>query len=161
LASSGTETDGVHTDVGFNRFQLGTIQAWTWSRGIQLGHVGANDGRDQWNPALDPASNGNYMTVWYDKRGDANNNNLYQVYGEKVNPDGTAIDATDTLVYNSAAGANPSLLPPIRDAGCFVDKRYIGDYQDIWEWFGTWYGSTIYQLPNNNQQDVYITRITP
>lgn len=84
------------------------------------------------------------------------------VYAEKVNADGTAIDAADTAVYNTNLNgrADPSLLPPILDSACHENKRYIGDYQDIWEWFGTWYGSTIYMAANGNQ-DVYITRITP
>jgi hypothetical protein len=145
--------------AGFNRFQLAN-QSWTWWRGIQLGHhVGANDRRDQWNAALDPAPDGSYMTEWFDKRSDPNNN-LYRVYAEKIRADGTALDATDTLVYNSAAAANPTLLPAIHDGYCQIDRRYIGDYQDIWEWYGTWYGSTIYIAPAGNE-DVYVTRITP
>lgn len=146
------EADNVHTDVGFNQFSLAT-QSWHWWRGIQVGHVGSNDGLDQWNAALDPASDGSYMVTWYDRRDDPSDN-LYRVYAEKVHADGTAIDAADTPVYNTAAGADPRLLPLVGNG------RYIGDYQDIWEWFGTWYGSTIY-IAGNGNEDVYITRITP
>ena len=151
------EIDGTHTDAGFNQFRFAS-QSWRWWRGIQIGHPGANDQRDQWNPALDPSSDGSYMLTWYDKRDDPNNN-LYRVYSTRVNADGTAIDPTDTLIYNAAAGADLSQLPqipPPPQAGI----RYMGEYQDIWEWYGTWYGSTTYIAPNGNQ-DIYITRTAP
>jgi len=147
------ETDGRHTDAGFNQFRFAS-QSWHWWRGIQIGHTGADDLRDQWNPALDPAADGTYMLTWYDKRDDPNNG-LYRVYATRVNADGTAIDPADTLIYNAAAGADPSQLPVIGGL------RYMGDYQDIWEWYGTWYGATTYIAPSGNPppQDIYITRI--
>ncbi len=129
------------------------IQSWRWWRGVQIGHSGANDQRDQWNPALDPAYDGTYMLMWYDRRDDPNNN-LYRVYATRVNPDGTAIDPTDTVLYNSAAGADLTQLPMIGGV------RYRGEYQDIWEWYGTWYGSTTYITPTGTQ-DIFITRATP
>jgi hypothetical protein len=90
------------------------------------------------------------MLTWYDKRDDPNND-LYRVYATRVNADGTAIDLADTLIYNAAAGADPSQLPVIGGL------RYMGDYQDIWEWYGTWYGVTTYIAPSGNQ-DIYVTR---
>jgi hypothetical protein len=146
------ESDGRHTDAGFNQFRFAS-QSWHWWRGIQIGHTGADDLHDQWNPAIDPALDGTYMLTWYDKRDDPNNG-LYRVYASRVNADGTAIDPADTLIYNGAAGADPSQLPIIGGLG---GLRYMGDYQDIWEWYGTWYGSTTYITPGG-QQDIYITR---
>jgi hypothetical protein len=52
------------------------------------------------------------------------------------------------------------------DRAVFILKQehqrhlYMGEYQDIWEWYGTWYGSTTYIAPNGNQ-DIYITRTAP
>jgi hypothetical protein len=118
----------------------------------------ANDAHDQWNPALDPDSNGNYLVTWYDRRDDSANN-TYRVYATKIHADGTPVDTTDTLVYNSAVGADPTVLPVIGGV------RSIGEYQDVFEWFGTWYGSTTYieyksQL-GATTQDIYLPRITP
>lgn len=151
------EIDNTHTDAGFNQFQLST-QTWRWWRGIQVGHPGANDGRDQWNPALDPASDGSYLMTWYDKRNDplfANNGNSYQVFAVRTNGDGTPIDASDTVIYNASAAANLTLLPAVGDKNPI---RYMGEYQDVWEWYGTWYGATTY-LDANGQQDIYVMRI--
>jgi hypothetical protein len=155
------ETDNTHTDAGFNDFQLST-QAWRWWRGVQIGHPGANDGRDQWNPALAPSSDGSYIMTWYDKRNDAmfaNNGNSYQVFAVRTYADGTPIDASDTVIYNASAAANITFLPQLVISGRPV-QAYMGEYQDVWEWYGTWYGATTY-INSSGQQDIYVMKITP
>lgn len=156
------ETDNSHTDVGFNSFLLTSrvglpALSWRWWRGVQVGHPGANDGRDQWNPALAPSSDGSYMMTWYDKRNDPAGN-AYQVFAVRTLADGTPIDGADTLIYNASAAANITLLPQLSIPGN-PTQAYMGEYQDVWEWYGTWYGATTY-IDSSGQQDIYIMKIT-
>jgi hypothetical protein len=157
------EADNSHTDVGFNSFLLTSrlnlpALSWRWWRGVQVGHPGANDGRDQWNPALAPSNDGSYMMTWYDKRNDPSGN-AYQVFAVHTLADGTPSDPSDTVIYNPSAFADIRFLPQLVVPGR-ATQAYMGEYQDIREWYGTWYGATTYIDPNG-QQDIYVMKITP
>ncbi len=105
------ETDGAHTDVFFDRFDVATQ---TWGAVHHVGHPSlGNDQRDQWNPALDPsATTGAYLVTWYDRRDDPNDI-TYKVWATKINPDGTALDTQDTLLYSNGLAADTNVLPLI------------------------------------------------
>lgn len=144
------EAGSTRTDVYFCSFSLAS-QAWGQVR--HIGHTPVNDGHDQWNPALDPASDGTFLVTWYDKRDDVNDNNTYRVYATRVYGDGTPYDTNDTVIDGQAAPADPTALPAIQGV------RYMGEYQGVWEWMGSWNGTTTYI--NNSHQDIYTPRVTP
>lgn len=143
----------VNTDVYFNAFDYAT-QTW---RGERL--VNDNTTGDQFNPALDPDSNGNYMVTWYDRRNDPNDRK-YHLYGAKLNASGNPLEPSNVLLYSSARPSEPNQFPT--DGG---GRRYMGEYQDVWEWLGTWYSITIYAPDpasgGSGQPNLYLTRIQP
>lgn len=142
-----------NTDVYFNAFDIST-QAWRTATLINDSSTG-----DQWNPALDPDSNGNYMITWYDRRLDPNDRK-YITYGARVNASGAALDPSNIIVYSNIRASETNQFPA--DAG---GRRYMGEYQDIWEWLGTWYSITMYAPDPSNggsgQPDLFLTRIQP
>jgi hypothetical protein len=141
------------TDVYFNSFDYATQ---TWGTAVR---VNDNGTRDQFNPALDPDANGNYMITWYDRRDDVNDRK-YLVYGARVDASGNALEANNVIVHSNIRASDPNQFPA--DSG---GRRYMGEYQDIWEWLGTWYAITMYAPDPSNggsgQPDVYIVRIQP
>lgn len=150
VAGHQSEDDGIHTDLGFNQFYLGS-QTWHWWRGIGVGNT-PNDHHNQFNVALDPSgTDGTYIMSWYDTR-DALDNASYCVYAERFHADGTAIDSGATNFTSGAVLANLPLVPG-------QPAAFVGDYQDIWEWYGTWYGGTI-RMPAASQ-DAFVTRTAP
>jgi len=154
------ESSTARTDVFFASY---SITSGSWGPIRHVGHQPQNDGFDQWNPALDPAPDGTYLVTWYDRRNDPNDN-LYRVYANHINSDGTPYDGSDDLlVYNpdllNGPAADPSQLPLIGGV------HYMGEYQDVYQtntfYSGnTWYGSTVYN-PSNGTQDIYFTRVVP
>ncbi|HET8774961.1 MAG TPA: hypothetical protein VFP80_14260 [Thermoanaerobaculia bacterium] len=148
------ELNGNNTDVFFNRFDLSTQ---TWGTAVR---VNTSTAGDQFNPALDPDVNGDYMVTFYNKSDDANDR-LYRTYCRKITASGGAGDASNTLVLMSARGSDPGQLTVDASNGL----RYMGEYQDIWEWLGTWYAVTLYVPDPNNggsgQADIYAPRISP
>lgn len=144
---------GNRVDVYFDAFNMDTL-SWMNSSPVHVGDQPANDNADQWNPALDPDANGNYMITWFDNRNDPTHE-FYRVYATKLYSWGARVDPSDTLVYNSAAAADIANIPTIPPGS---SDRYIGDYQDLWEWYGTFHGGTIYVT---GTEDAYVSQITP
>lgn len=146
------EATGTNTDVFFNSFALST-QTWRGEHRLNDWTTG-----DQWNPALDPDANGNYMTMWYDRRDDTNDRK-YIVYGAKIDGSGNALEAGNVIIHTNIRASDALRLTVVSG------NRYIGEYQDLWEWFGTWFGATIYApdqaTGGNGQPDVYLPRIQP
>jgi len=58
------------------------------------------------------------------------------------------------VVYYSAAAADIANIPVIPPG----TVRYIGDYQDLWEWYGVFHGGTIYVT---GTEDAYVSKIAP
>jgi hypothetical protein len=148
----------ANTDVYFNSFSLAT-QTWR-------GEVRLNDWTtgDQWNPALDPDANGNYMTMWYDRRDDTADSK-YLVYGARIDGSGNALEPGNVIVHTNIRASDSTRLNGIYDGASGNTYRYIGEYQDLWEWFGTWHGVTIYapdqSTGGNGNPDVFLPRIQP
>lgn len=148
------EANGDHADVKFNSFDLAR-QEW---RGVHdVGHV-SNDGYDQWNSALDVANDGTYMFTWNDKRVDTGQadttNRYYRVYAVKANAQGDALDGTDTIVYDAGTADDTALIPVINGVS------NVGDYQDLWYWYGTWHGAAVYN-GNTASQNIVMPNIRP
>ncbi|HYC88396.1 MAG TPA: hypothetical protein VEO54_04225 [Thermoanaerobaculia bacterium] len=143
----------LNTDVYFNAFDYAT-QTW---RGARL--VNDNSTGDQFNPALDPDANGNYMVTWYDRRHDPNDRK-YHLYGAKLDPSGNPLEASNVLLFSGVRPSDPNQFPA-DGAG----RRYMGEYQDVWEWLGTWYSITMYAPDpasgGSGQPNLYLTRIQP
>jgi len=143
---------GNRVDVYFDAFNMDTL-SWMQSSPVHVGDQPANDSADQWNPAIEPVGNGTYMITWFDNRYDSGHE-LYRVYATKLYSWGDRVDPTDTVVYNSAAAADIANIPVIPPG----TVRYIGDYQDLWEWYGVFHGGTIYVT---GTEDAYVSKIAP
>jgi hypothetical protein len=143
-------------DVYYDAFSLDSLQ-WLSASPVHVGERPVNDDIDQWNPAIEPVGGGTYMITWYDKRINASNE-FYQVYATKVYPWGARVDPSDTLIYNRDAAADTANIPAFPQPPPGQVIRYIGEYQDLWEWFGTFHGGTIYVT---STEDAYVTKIVP
>lgn len=142
----------VNTDIWFNSFSL-TDQTWRTARRINAVTTG-----DQWNPALDPNAAGEYMIIWNDKRDDPSDLR-YKMYATKVDAQGNRLEANDTLIHSAAVASNPAAYTA--DNAFVPPRRYLGEYHDIWEWYGTWFTAYIYIPDGSGQGNPYLTRITP
>lgn len=150
------ETNGLNTDVFFCPFYMSTQ---SWGTIQHVGQWSANDGYDQWNPVIDMASDGTYLVTYYEKNPSIVNNDttnrFYRVVATRLNADGTSYGtASETVIDGQPARADLQSLPTVGTI------RYLGEYQGLWEWYGTFHGSTTYinQLGN---QDVYTPNVTP
>jgi len=113
-------TTATTTDVYFSAFG---VSGWLTPK-----RVNPQTGKDQWYPALDYDSTGDYLVVFYDRRQDSSNT-LYKEAWAHVNSSGTvlangfvsgAFTSNPTEAHTFTIGANTY---------CFK-----GEYQDIWFW---------------------------
>jgi len=131
------ESNGEHADIRYNAFDT-TIDQW---RGMHTVNQTPNDGKDQWNGALDNDGSGTVMVTYYDRRDDAHR---YRMYATKLYPDGTRYAGADTAVQRlqDQPPSEPEKAVHAFDQGPF--KYYtVGEYQDLWYW-RDWKGAFIY-----------------
>lgn len=129
-------------------YQFGT--RWTVTKTQTLENPDAPTHGNQWNPALDYDSNGYYMVTYYDDRGltqSASEFN-YHVKAAYLYSDGYRMQPPQSDLRFT----QPSNL-------LLYASRGVGEYQDIWNWFGKWYAAFI-QISSSGG-DAAVTRITP
>jgi hypothetical protein len=127
--------------------------------------VSRNTSHDQWDGALDYDTNANYLVTYYDfDRPNHAGDFPYRVFATKLFPDGFHPDATDVLLYDNIC------LDPQCDSDVTKNTLYspppayaIGEYQDVWFWFGYWNAASVYSPRSGSQGDsnIIVSRATP
>ena len=138
------------TDVMFASFMpdiYGRLNmGGSWNSPIRVNNTTTGD---QWHPALDFDSTGNYLVTYYDNR-DAFGLARYRLYATKIDRYGGRIDTSDTLV-TSGYYSDTSQLPIVSET-----VRTMGEYHDVWNWNGHWTASHIF-APSTSDEVCFST----
>jgi hypothetical protein len=140
----------------FNSFNTGT-QKWqlpstTCSSSCGVPVADSTAVRDEWAPALDYDTSGNYIVTYYDRRLDTNDRK-YCVYASKLTNTGVNVPPDAVVTYTRCS--DPMLYP----------ISTLGEFHDVWNWSGKWYSAHVF-IPDpltggSGQGDVYVSRIAP
>ncbi len=112
---------------------------------------------DQWNAAIDHDANGNFLVTHYDMPL-SETQFRYSVKGAMIDSSGARLNVP---LIDVSPVYNGYLYPPRENApGTNTPKyqRSLGEYQDVWNWFGNWY--SVY-IGANSTADTYVVKITP
>lgn len=116
---------------------------------------------DQWNPALDHDTAGNWLVTFYDRRLDPQS--TYRLYAAKLTSDGARSDPLDTPVTYDPS--NPTAYPASDPWYTVNTGQYytLGEYQDVWFWSGRWSACYIYAPATTptTMVGVYLSEIVP
>ena len=133
--------------ISWNPWTYAFGTRWTVTDSQSISTPDAPTPGNQWNPALDYDSNGDYLVTYYDTRQttqDAGEFN-YVVRAAHISSDGLRIPEADTQVT------------PQQSNLLLYDIPRNGEYQDVWNWNGSWYAAFI-QISSFG--DVAVSRIT-
>ena len=147
------EAGGTHADVFFAALDTTTNPpSWGPVRPVLNNAAGT----DQWHPALDYDSSGNWLVTYFDRRKDTSNGRKYEMYATKLSSTGTQPPGSSDQEVTINDSSDPTKTTLVSS-----NVYSVGEYQDVWFSNGQWILCYPFGPDDKTYSDIYFSTVTP